>query len=86
MPIKEACHVAVQRNHASKHRLWKHAQARQNAKGQGPTPVLQIVSMTLNIEPLFPHTLIHPSSPPVTLHIRCRLLVYAVNSAVITMI
>lgn len=44
MPIKEACHVAVQRNHASKHRLWKHAQARQNAKGQGPTPVLQIVS------------------------------------------
>uniref|UniRef100_A0A6N2KDC8 GHMP kinase C-terminal domain-containing protein n=1 Tax=Salix viminalis TaxID=40686 RepID=A0A6N2KDC8_SALVM len=44
MPIKEACHVAVQKNHASKHRLWKHAQARQNAKGQGPTPVLQIVS------------------------------------------
>ncbi|KAJ8766051.1 hypothetical protein K2173_020567 [Erythroxylum novogranatense] len=44
MPIREACHVAVQRNHPSKHRLWKHAQARQNAKGQGPTPVLQIVS------------------------------------------
>ncbi|KAK0571879.1 hypothetical protein LWI29_022983 [Acer saccharum] len=44
MPIREACHVAVQRNHPSKHRLWKHALARQNTKGQGPTPVLQIVS------------------------------------------
>lgn len=44
MPIREACHVAVQRNHPSKQRLWKHAQARQHAKGQGPTPVLQIVS------------------------------------------
>ncbi|KAG8636480.1 L-arabinokinase isoform X2 [Manihot esculenta] len=44
MPIREACHVAVQRNHPGKHRLWKHAEARQNAKGQGPTPVLQIVS------------------------------------------
>ncbi|GFZ01077.1 arabinose kinase [Actinidia rufa] len=44
MPIREACHVAVQINHPSKHRLWKHAQARQNAKGQGSTPVLQIVS------------------------------------------
>ncbi|KAA3477833.1 L-arabinokinase-like [Gossypium australe] len=43
MPIREACHVAVQRNHPSKHRLWKHALARQNAKGQGPMPVLQIV-------------------------------------------
>lgn len=42
MPIREACHVAVQRNHPSKHKLWKHAQARQQAKGQGP--VLQIVS------------------------------------------
>ncbi|EXC32767.1 hypothetical protein L484_019881 [Morus notabilis] len=44
MPIREACHVAIQRNHPSKHRLWKHAQARQQAKGQGSTPVLQIVS------------------------------------------
>ncbi|KAK1289394.1 L-arabinokinase [Acorus calamus] len=44
MPIREACHVAVQRNHPSKHKLWKHALARQNVKGQGPTPVLQIVS------------------------------------------
>lgn len=44
MPIREACHVAVQRNHPSKHRLWKHAQARQQTKGQGSTPVLQIVS------------------------------------------
>ncbi|ONK68121.1 uncharacterized protein A4U43_C05F7660 [Asparagus officinalis] len=44
MPIREACHVAVQRNHPSKHKLWKHAQARQQAKGEGPLPVLQIVS------------------------------------------
>ncbi|CAA6671179.1 unnamed protein product [Spirodela intermedia] len=44
MPIKEACHVAVQKNHPSKQKLWKHALARQNAKGQGPIPVLQIVS------------------------------------------
>ncbi|XP_047325934.1 L-arabinokinase [Impatiens glandulifera] len=44
MPIREACHVALQRNHPSKHRLWKHAQARQDAKELGPTPVLQIVS------------------------------------------
>ncbi|KAG5554385.1 hypothetical protein RHGRI_012048 [Rhododendron griersonianum] len=44
MPIREACHVAVQTNHPSKHKLWKHTQARQNAKRQGPTPVLQIVS------------------------------------------
>ena len=43
MPIREACHVAVQRNHPSKHKLWKHAQARQQAKGQGSIPVLQIV-------------------------------------------
>lgn len=46
MPIREACHVAVQRNDPSKHRLWKHALARQQAKGQGPTPVLQIVRMS----------------------------------------
>ncbi|KAI3468448.1 hypothetical protein Pfo_025111 [Paulownia fortunei] len=44
MPTREACHVAVQKIHPSKQRLWKHAQARQNAKGQGPTAVLQIVS------------------------------------------
>lgn len=43
MPIREACHVAVQRSHPSKHKLWRHAQARQQAKGQGPIPVLQIV-------------------------------------------
>ncbi|XP_068641434.1 L-arabinokinase-like [Aristolochia californica] len=45
MPIREACHVAVQRNHPSKHKLWKHALARQHAKGQGPNPVVQIVSL-----------------------------------------
>ncbi|KAI5659279.1 hypothetical protein M9H77_28072 [Catharanthus roseus] len=44
MPIREACHAAVQRNHPSKHKLWKHAQARQESAGKGPTPVLQIVS------------------------------------------
>lgn len=44
MPIREACHVAVQINHPSKQRLWKHTLARQHAKVQGPTPVLQIVS------------------------------------------
>ncbi|CAM8967566.1 unnamed protein product [Rhodiola kirilowii] len=44
MPIREACHVAIQVSHPSKQRLWKHALARQQAKGQGPTPVLQIVS------------------------------------------
>ncbi|XP_057959403.1 L-arabinokinase-like [Malania oleifera] len=44
MPIREACHVAVQKNHPSKQRLWKHALARQHDKGQGSTPVLQIVS------------------------------------------
>ncbi|KAG6474260.1 hypothetical protein ZIOFF_068185 [Zingiber officinale] len=44
MPIKEACHVAVQKNHPSKQKLWKHAQARQQAKGLGSIAVLQIVS------------------------------------------
>ncbi|XAR47978.1 L-arabinokinase [Bertholletia excelsa] len=44
MPIKEGCHVAVQRNHPRKQKLWKHTQARQHAKGQGPTPVVEIVS------------------------------------------
>ncbi|CAJ2674822.1 unnamed protein product [Trifolium pratense] len=44
MPIREACHVALQRVHPSKHRLWKHAEARQNDKGGSPTAVLQIVS------------------------------------------
>ncbi|XP_073000847.1 L-arabinokinase-like isoform X2 [Typha latifolia] len=45
MPIREACHVAVQRNHPSKQKLWKHALARQTAKGWGCLPVLQIVSL-----------------------------------------
>ncbi|THU57600.1 hypothetical protein C4D60_Mb03t05220 [Musa balbisiana] len=44
MPIREACHVAVQKNHPSKQKLWKHAQARQQAKAHGAIPVLQIVS------------------------------------------
>ncbi|KAF6167317.1 hypothetical protein GIB67_043178 [Kingdonia uniflora] len=44
LPIREACHVAVQRTHPSKQKLWKHAQARQLAKGQKSTPVIEIVS------------------------------------------
>jgi len=45
MPIREACHVALQRVHPSKHRLWKHAEARQNDKGGPHTAVLQIVCL-----------------------------------------
>lgn len=52
MPIREACHVAVQRNHPSKHRLWKHAQARQDSSVQGQTPVLQIVCVIFFEVPL----------------------------------
>lgn len=44
MPIREACHVAVQKIHPSKQRLWKHAQARRMAEGKQSAPVLQIVS------------------------------------------
>uniref|UniRef100_F6H9P4 L-arabinokinase n=1 Tax=Vitis vinifera TaxID=29760 RepID=F6H9P4_VITVI len=44
MPIREACHVAVQKNDPSKQKLWKHVQARQHIDGQGPKPILQIVS------------------------------------------
>ncbi|KAL8536741.1 hypothetical protein ACS0TY_012064 [Phlomoides rotata] len=44
MPTREACHVALQKIQPTKQRLWKHTQARHNAKGQGNTPVLQIVS------------------------------------------
>ncbi|RLN09684.1 L-arabinokinase [Panicum miliaceum] len=43
MPIREACHVAVQRSDPSKQKQWKHTQARQLANG-GAVPVLQIVS------------------------------------------
>ena len=53
LPIREACHVAVQMNHPTKHRLWKHALARQQAKGQGSTPVLEIVRMSLWIDSIF---------------------------------
>ncbi|KAI4316185.1 hypothetical protein L6164_024189 [Bauhinia variegata] len=44
MPIREACHVALQRVPPSKHRLWRHAQARQDDKGSKPNAVFQIVS------------------------------------------
>ncbi|EMS56249.1 L-arabinokinase [Triticum urartu] len=43
MPLREACHVAVQRNHPSKQKLWKHVQARQ-LENTGVVPVVQIVS------------------------------------------
>ncbi|CAL4966539.1 unnamed protein product [Urochloa decumbens] len=43
MPLREACHVAVQRNHPSKQKLWKHTQAR-HLENAGLTPVIQIVS------------------------------------------
>ncbi|TVU07715.1 hypothetical protein EJB05_41081 [Eragrostis curvula] len=43
MPLREACHVAVQRNHPSKQKLWKHTQARQ-LENAGLAPVVQIVS------------------------------------------
>jgi len=43
MPLREACHVAVQRNHPSKQKLWKHTQARQ-LENAGLAPVIQIVS------------------------------------------
>jgi L-arabinokinase len=42
MPIREACHVAVQRSDPTKQKQWKHTQARQLANG-GAVPVLQIV-------------------------------------------
>lgn len=47
MPIREACHVALQKISPSKQRLWKHALARHNDKGQGPMPVLQIVCLSI---------------------------------------
>uniref|UniRef100_A0A0E0CFF0 GHMP kinase N-terminal domain-containing protein n=1 Tax=Oryza meridionalis TaxID=40149 RepID=A0A0E0CFF0_9ORYZ len=43
MPIREACHVAIQRSNPMKQKLWKHTQARQLANG-GAVPLLQIVS------------------------------------------
>ena len=52
MPIREACHVALQKNHPSKHRLWKHVQARQDSSVQGQTPVLQIVCIIFCEVPL----------------------------------
>ncbi|KAM3192981.1 hypothetical protein ACQJBY_069883 [Aegilops geniculata] len=43
MPLREACHVAIQRNHPSKQKLWKHVHARQ-LETAGVVPVVQIVS------------------------------------------
>ncbi|KAL5716067.1 L-arabinokinase [Ranunculus cassubicifolius] len=43
LPIREACHVAVQRILPSKQKLWKHTQARHENGGEG-TPTLEIVS------------------------------------------
>jgi L-arabinokinase len=44
MPIKEACHVAVQRSSPGKQRMWKHIRARHLAKGSGARPMVSIVS------------------------------------------
>ncbi|XP_015693699.2 L-arabinokinase-like [Oryza brachyantha] len=43
LPLREACHVAVQRNHPSNQKLLEHTQARQLENG-GTGPVVQIVS------------------------------------------
>ncbi|KAG2614045.1 hypothetical protein PVAP13_4KG375902 [Panicum virgatum] len=43
MPLREACHVALQRNHPTKQNLWKHTRARQ-LENAGLAPVIQIVS------------------------------------------
>nr|TKW22824.1 hypothetical protein SEVIR_4G253100v2 [Setaria viridis] len=45
MPLREACRVAVQRNHPRKQKLWKHTQARQ-LENSGLEPVIQIVCST----------------------------------------
>ncbi|GJX66940.1 protein vacuoleless1 [Tanacetum coccineum] len=50
MPIREACYFVVQRIQPCKQMLWKHAQARQHAKGQGPTLMLQICVTGLSIK------------------------------------
>lgn len=50
MPTREACHVALQKIQPAKQRLWKHTQARHNAKGQGQIPVLQIVYEFFNLK------------------------------------
>jgi hypothetical protein len=50
MPIREACHVAIQRTNPIKQKLWKHAQARQLANGA--VPVVQIVCI-INYPSLF---------------------------------
>ncbi|KAG0616552.1 hypothetical protein M758_5G124600 [Ceratodon purpureus] len=44
MPIKEACHVAVQRSPPTLQRLWKHTRARLSAHGGAAKPVVCIVS------------------------------------------
>jgi L-arabinokinase len=43
LPLREACHVAVQRNHPSNQKLWENTQARRLENG-GMEPVVQIVS------------------------------------------
>jgi L-arabinokinase len=44
MPIKEACHVAVQRSPPTQQRLWKHTRARMSAQGGAVKPVICMVS------------------------------------------
>ncbi|KAJ7521489.1 hypothetical protein O6H91_19G056700 [Diphasiastrum complanatum] len=44
MPIREACHVAVQRSPPCKQRLWRHVQARHLAKKDCELSAVQIVT------------------------------------------
>ncbi|PHT42665.1 L-arabinokinase [Capsicum baccatum] len=60
MPTRESCHVAIQRNHPSKHKLWKHAQARQPK--EGPAAVLQIVFFSILSWLLHSRCFIFPTS------------------------
>lgn len=45
VPLDVACHVALQMQPVSKHRLWKHMQS---AARPPPGPVMRVVSMTAN--------------------------------------
>ena len=59
MPIKEACHVAVQRSSPFKQQMWKHVRERQLENGGVVKPVLRIVS---------------PVYQTWDMHINCRVL------------
>uniref|UniRef100_A0A0D9WTU1 GHMP kinase N-terminal domain-containing protein n=1 Tax=Leersia perrieri TaxID=77586 RepID=A0A0D9WTU1_9ORYZ len=52
LPLREACHVAVQRNHQSNQKLWEHIHARQLENG-GKEPVVSFGSELSNRSPTF---------------------------------